>query len=532
MHLNIQSLPAKFDQLKLLISNLNDQHIYLDFILLCETFLTDNIANQFNISGYDMVYKNRQSNRGGVAIYINSKLNYKLREDLMINQPGIFESIFVEIQSPRLNAIVGEIYRIPNTNEIDSINMYETIVKKLQTFKNHIVLGTDQNFDFIKINQHKNTVDLLDTFLSNGLIPVITKPTRVAHSSATLIDNLYISTKEKTTIKSGILCEYISDHLPIIVCAGKTRHEQNKVKTITKRKITEIEIKLIADKIKTTNWDNLNTMDTNNAYNTFSETLSTIMDEIAPEKTIKVSAKHLCRDKWMTSGLLTSSKTLNRLFRKKLGKDKSHKSHQEFKKYRNIYNQLKRKTKKIYNHNLLYEHRHNIRKTWGVLNSLIGRINDKTSISETFKIDDKNVTDPTQIANEFCKFFTNIGMKYANNIPTSRFHHMHYMKEKQPQTMFLIPTDEIEISKIISSLKPKNSCGPDKLTSILLKSLKTELAPLLTILINKSLETGLVPDLLKIAKIIPIYKSKNKELLSNYRPISTEAHRYTAAQII
>ena len=39
--------------------------------------------------------------------------------------------------------------------------------------------------------------------------------------------------------------------------------------------------------------------------------------------------------------------------------------------------------------------RHNIRKTWGVLNSLIGRINDKTSISETFKIDDKNVTDPT-----------------------------------------------------------------------------------------------------------------------------------------
>ena len=32
---------------------------------------------------------------------------------------------------------------------------------------------------------------------------------------------------------------------------------------------------------------------------------------------------------------------------------------------------------------------------------------------------------------------------------------MHYMKEKQPQTMFLIPTDEIEISKIISSLKQK-----------------------------------------------------------------------------
>ena len=39
-------------------------------------------------------------------------------------------------------------------------------------------------------------------------------------------------------------------------------------------------------------------------------------------------------------------------------------------------------------------------------------------------------------------------------------------------------------------------------------------------LINKSLETGIVPDKLKLAKVIPIYKSKDKELLNNYRPIS------------
>ena len=42
----------------------------------------------------------------------------------------------------------------------------------------------------------------------------------------------------------------------------------------------------------------------------------------------------------------------------------------------------------------------------------------------------------------------------------------------------------------------------------------------LTILINKSLQNGTVPDPLKLAKVIPIYKSKNKELLNNYRPIS------------
>ena len=119
--------------------------------------LSSQTIEQINSIYLDMIWfiKNRQSNRGGVAIYINSKLNYKLRDDLMINQPGILESIFDEIQSPRLNAIVGEIYRIPNTYEVNSINMYETIVKRLQTFKHHMVLGTDQNFDFIKINQRK-----------------------------------------------------------------------------------------------------------------------------------------------------------------------------------------------------------------------------------------------------------------------------------------------------------------------------------------------------------------------------------------
>ena len=38
--------------------------------------------------------------------------------------------------------------------------------------------------------------------------------------------------------------------------------------------------------------------------------------------------------------------------------------------------------------------------------------------------------------------------------------------------------------------------------------------------INKSIHSGRVPDDIKLAKVIPIYKAKDKELLSNYRPIS------------
>ena len=124
------------------------------------------------------------------------------------------------------------------------------------------------------------------------------------------------------------------------------------------------------------------------------------------------------------------------------------------------------------------------------------------------------------IANEFCKFFTNIGKKYANDIPTAQFSFDHYMGNKSNINMFLSPTDPYGVAKLIDLLKHKYSSGHDGLTSELIKDIINYIAIPLTILINKSLNTGIVPELLKTAKVIPIYKAKDKEQLNNYRPIS------------
>ena len=42
----------------------------------------------------------------------------------------------------------------------------------------------------------------------------------------------------------------------------------------------------------------------------------------------------------------------------------------------------------------------------------------------------------------------------------------------------------------------------------------------LTFLINKSISQGTFPDELKIAKVLPIYKNEDEQLIQNYRPIS------------
>ena len=42
----------------------------------------------------------------------------------------------------------------------------------------------------------------------------------------------------------------------------------------------------------------------------------------------------------------------------------------------------------------------------------------------------------------------------------------------------------------------------------------------LTHVCNQSLKTGVFPDKIKMAKVIPIYKADEKHTLSNYRPVS------------
>ena len=83
-------------------------------------------------------------------------------------------------------------------------------------------------FYFAKINTHKNTSDLFDIFYSRNFIPTITKPTRITHSSATLIDNIYVKGNTNFKMISGILTCNISHHLPIFTFTTRKRKHEDR----------------------------------------------------------------------------------------------------------------------------------------------------------------------------------------------------------------------------------------------------------------------------------------------------------------
>ena len=75
---------------------------------------------------------------------------------------------------------------------------------------------------------------------------------------------------------------------------------------------------------------------------------------------------------------------------------------------------------------------------------------------------------------------------------------------------FMHPTDEHEIINVTTNLKSSSSEGFDNISMKIIKTTVHEVAMPLAHIFNQSFLTGTVPDNMKIAKIVPIFKSGKK----------------------
>ena len=95
-----------------------------------------------------------------------------------------------------------------------------------------------------------------------------------------------------------------------------------------------------------------------------------------------------------------------------------------------------------------------------------------------------------------------------------------------PESSNKFPTiEEIRITvkgveKLLASTNPTKATGPDGIPPRVLKELAHELAPILTVIFQKSLATGTVPSEWKTAIVSPIYKKGEHYNPANYRPVS------------
>ena len=119
-------------------------------------------------------------------------------------------------------------------------------------------------------------------------------------------------------------------------------------------------------------------------------------------------------------------------------------------------------------------------------------------------------------------FFANIGENLASNMEQFDNHELSYktyLQTPHAQNCRFELIDENATIKAIDYIDNKPSSGHDGISNVLLKYVKLEISKPLTLIINQMITTGIFPESLKIAKIIPIYKKGEPTDLSNYRPI-------------
>ena len=168
------------------------------------------------------------------------------------------------------------------------------------------------------------------------------------------------------------------------------------------------------------------------------------------------------------------------------------------------------------------KYKNNIKGTWSVIKEVLNKTQNTPDYPDYFKLDGCVIADKITIANQFNTYFSSIGTKLVSQIPANNGKYFKdYLHSPVNNVNFKFKLIDIENKvNLIDGLKTKSSCGHDGSSVKMLKQIKYEISSSITLIINQSLTTGIFPERLKIAKVIPIYKKDDVKMFENYRPIS------------
>ena len=520
--LNIDGNQTNFDQFVTELHNIDHN---FSVIGLAETNIKATNKDIYQISDrYISIYQDsiENKNRGsGVGLYIDNKYSFSALDDISHCTKDI-ECLFVKITNTSEPITIGIIYRPPSGN-IELFNSeIEELLSKLPN-KNTYILG-----DF-NINLHNMSpishCNYEETILSAGYSPLISIAThKQPNHIKTCIDNIICNSPDKI-ITSGTLSQKISHHSPIFqISKIEAPPTQPPEKITIHYDYSHDNVQNFCSNLETTL--NTNTPTINN-FNEFNEIFKSSIDNSCKLETPKTTKRNSVTNPWITTGLIKSINEKNNLFKKwkksinNKNKNGNAALHEEYKTKCKILKGAIRRAKQKYYFNSFTKHKGDKKKTWKIINELRGKKSE--NIKASFSIDNERIICRRIIADKFNNYFVSIASKLNANayseIPITEFPSFtSYLDTPCESSIFLEDCDANEIINIVNDFEAGKSSD---IPIMLVKKSSTIIAPILARLYNNCMLLGDFPHILKLGKITPIYKKGNRELIENYRPIST-----------
>ena len=128
---------------------------------------------------------------------------------------------------------------------------------------------------------------------------------------------------------------------------------------------------------------------------------------------------------------------------------------------------------------------------------------------------------PLDIADKFNNHFSRVGEALAEKVKPSNLNNFQqYLCNSVCSSMFLNPTSLFEIHCIINQLNTNKCCGSDGIEAKFIVLVSEVLFPVLAILFNACFGFRIFSTCLKTAKVVPVHKAGDKNVVTNYRPIT------------
>ena len=527
-HLNIASLQYHIDDLKLLITSL--EHDF-DIISISETKIKKNCPPtvDINIPNYQYEHTPTEAEKGGTLIYIANKYTYRPRTDLEIYQPKTLESTFIEVVNPKgKNTIIGNIYRHPNISNEAFNDIMKPTLERLSKEKKPCFITGDFNINLLTINKDSSVDKFFDNLTDKQFMPLITIPTRITNTSKTLIDNI-IHNEFSNDIISGNLTVGISDHMPqFCIIPSPIKTVKNTNISAVRRTFKNFDSNIFMNELNNVNFIPSENENVNQYTTNFIKIVDKLLDKHAPYK--KVTNKQIKQHEkpWINNSILDKIKHKDKIYKKFTNaKNQTIKEQHQYN-YKKLKNEITnniRKNKQLFYQDYFIKNSQNAKKMWEGVNQIIHtKTKNKFSpncIEQIINNNKLTITDPKDIANTFNNHYTSVANKLLEKrkFPGNK-HFTHYLKNPNPHTFMTNPTTPHEIEDLIKLINTTKSTGPNSIPTKIIKSISKSISNPISILCNLSFTSGVYPDILKICKVIPIFKKGSKLEVANYRPIS------------
>ena len=521
LSLNIRSLYKNFDEFRMF---LDTSKASFSVICLQETWAKNdnpqNLQAIYHLPGYECYHVPRGYDKrgGGVCIYVEKGMHVIEKPEISVSNEDIEAQLVEIVQHKSKKIISGNVYRPPH----GKMKPFNETIQKFVSFSKQkpFFLSGDLNLNLFSFDVDPKVKNFLNKMRQSSILPTITKATRFNKNKSTCIDNIYSNICLTNSVNSGIIHAKISDHFPIFVnIQGMTDVNITgcKKSTISTRRFTSENVVRFNNEIRSMSWSTvISSNDTNVSYDNFSDLITNVYNKCFPVE-LKVVKEKCMLNKWMTKGLLKASKRKQVLYKKFMNK-KTIKSENEYKKYSRTFNKLKEKAKQNYYSEKILANENNLKKLWTTMKGIISKNQIKNTYPSVLNVEGKNVYAKKDIAQEFNKFFTTVGLNLSSKIKPTKTDASLLVNEVSKRFKVNL-VDEAELNLHFSNLNVNKAPGDGYNVRVIKNAFDAFKTPLLHIC-NLSLKNGEFPEKMKLAKVLPLFKSGNKCDVGNYRPIS------------